>query len=55
MRVTTKTLFDILNLLESFYFFLNSKIHMVLKETPLSCQSLGPLKVLIENMWGPSN
>lgn len=56
MMGTIKTLLDILNLFESFdFFFLNSKIHMVLEETPLSCQSLGPLKVLIENMWGPSN
>jgi hypothetical protein len=50
-----KILLDILNLFKSFDFLLNFKIHMVLEETPLSCQSLGPLKVLIENMWGTSN
>ena len=50
-----KILLDILNLFKSFDFLLNFKIHMVLEETPLSCQSLGPLKVLIEDMWGTSN
>ena len=50
-----KILLDTLNLVKSFDFLINFKIHMVLGETPLSCQSLGPLKVLIENMWGTSN
>lgn len=40
-----KTFLVALNLFYTFdYFFFNFKIHLVLEETPLSCQSLGPLK-----------